>query len=357
MNHKNILLSITLLASAMLISACTGARGAATSWPGLTADQDNAYVAYNQQVYAINLSNGLEKWRFPNEADNKITFYAQPTLTQDGQLLAGSYNTVLYSLNPDTGQENWQFTNAIDRYIGGQLAVGKTIYAPNADGILYSLNLQEIVQWTFETEDAQWARPISDTDCTCIYIPSMDHRLYSIDAQSGEENWRTEDLGGSIVGTPAFDPEGVLYVGTFANEMLAIDAQNGQVLWRKETNDWVWGGPAFVDGRLYFGDFSGTFYALDAAKGQVLWEFESDDRITDTPLVTEDTIYFVTEAGSLYALFPDGSVRWNKTIGGKLYPSPVNAGDLILIAPIEAEALLYALDTDGNQQWTFTLEN
>ncbi len=78
----------------------------------------------------------------------------------------------------------------------------------------------------------------------------MDHRVYSIDSQNGQENWQTEDLGGSIVGIPAFNPEGVLYAGTFASEMLAIDAHNGQVIWRRPTNDWVWGGPVLQDDRV-----------------------------------------------------------------------------------------------------------
>lgn len=355
MKPKNILLVFIILLTAMLISSCAGARGAATSWPGLSANEDKVYVAFDQYVYAINLTNGFEQWRFPIEGDTNQTFYARPTLTSDNQLVVGGYDKILHSLDPENGIEQWSFTGATDRYIGNPLTIEDNIYAPNADEMLYAMDLQGNVQWTFETNGPQWAQPISDPECTCVYLPSMDHRVYSIDSESGRENWRTEDLGGSIAGIPAFNPEGFLYAGTFANEMLAIDTQSGQVSWRTPTDGWVWGGPVLKDDRLYFGDLSGTFYALDASNGQIIWQQQYESgAISDTPLVTEDSIYFTTETGVVYALNIDGNSRWNKAIDGKLYSSPVLAGDLILIAAIDAEALVYAMDSNGNTQWGFT---
>jgi hypothetical protein len=42
---------------------------------------------------------------------------------------------------------------------------------------------------------------------------------------------------------------------------------------------------------------------------------------------------------------------------GKIYPSPLLAGDLILVAPINADELLIAVDVNGNQRWVFSPEN
>ena len=357
MKPKKILLIFTILLSAILISACAGARGSATSWPGLSVNEDKVFVAYEQHVYALNLANGSELWQFPIEGNANRTFYARPTLTEDNQLLVGGYDEVLYSLNPDNGSELWTYTNATDRFIGNPLTSGKNIYAPNADTMLYAMDLQGTTQWTFETEDGpQWAQPISDPECTCIYLPSMNHQIYSIDAESGREKWHTEELGGSVSGAPAFNPEGVIYAGTYASEMLAIDAQNGQILWRKPTDGWVWGGPIFKEDRLYFGDLNGDVYALDAANGQVIWQTSTDGAITDAPLVTEDSLFVNTGVGTVYAYNLDGDPRWSQTIGGKLYPSPVLAGDLILVAPIEIDELVYALDFNGNVRWSFSRE-
>jgi outer membrane protein assembly factor BamB len=44
----------------------------------------------------------------------------------------------------------------------------------------------------------------------------------------------------------------------------------------------------------------------------------------------------------------------SKVIGGVIYSSPVINGDTILVAPTGFDALLVALNLDGNQKWTFT---
>lgn len=358
MKLKLILFTLAILLFAAILSGCAGAASAATGYPGLSADDEVAYVAYGQYVYAINLSNGLQKWKYPAEGDNNITFYSAPTLTEDGQLLVGSYDNQLYSLNPENGLENPPpFTGAEDRYIGSSLAIFDNVFAPNGDNNLYALDSDRNQRWVFSTGDALWAAPSADPECTCLYLGSMDHSVYAIDATNGNEIWTTSELGGSVVGTPALSPEGVVYVGTFNNEMLAIDAENGNILWRVPSNDWVWGGPAFKDGTLFFGDLSGTFFALDVQNGQPLWQLEADGRITETPLLTEEAIYFTTEAGSLYALNYDGVTRWTKTGMGKIYPSPLLAGDMILVAPINTDELLIAVDVNGNQRWVFTPEN
>lgn len=354
LKHTTILIIILTLATAL--SGCAGAASAASSWPGLTASPQAAYLAYNQQVYAIDLTNGSSKWQYPTEANNKISFFAAPTLTSDGQLLQGGYDNVLYSLDPATGQENWSFKDAESRYVAGPLATDKGIYAPNADDSLYALDLKGNFKWKFTSEGPLWASPVADPGCSCVYLPSMDHHLYSLNADTGAKNWQSDDLGGSIVGTPAYGTDGVIYVGTFGSEMYAINAADGKVVWHVSTSGWVWGGPVLQDGVLYFGDLSGTFYAMQASDGAVKWKVQPDGPITESPLVTKDTVYFTTEAGSLVALdITNGSNRWSKTVGGKLYTSPVSAGDLILVSPVNADSLIYAFDTNGNQKWAFTL--
>ncbi len=49
--------------------------------------------------------------------------------------------------------------------------------------------------------------------------------MHALDIETGNQLWESEALGGSIAGTPALSPDGVLYIGTIAEEMLAIDAE------------------------------------------------------------------------------------------------------------------------------------
>jgi eukaryotic-like serine/threonine-protein kinase len=354
---KSKLIFLTIILFSLILTACAGGgASAASSWPGLGADAENAYVAFNQHVYAVNLSNGLEKWRFPVEGKAQNTYYAAPAFTPDGQLLVGDYSKILHSLNPQNGQENWSFSDAPDRYVGSPLTSAERIFAPNAGSELYSLDMKGNLVWSFATGGPLWATPTTDPNCECIYLPSMDHHLYAVNAQTGNQEWVSEDFGGSIVGAAALSEDGVLYVGTFASEILAVNSEDGSVIWRKTTNEWVWGGPQLKDGVLYFGDLGGTLYAMDAKTGEYKWQVPLEGDITEPPLVTDDAVYVANENGSLNAIDLNGNKLWNKQFNGKLYTSPVKSGDLILVAQTGGDELLFALDANGNQKWAFIPE-
>ena len=134
---------------------------------------------------------------------------------------------MIYSINTETGLGAPLFDGAEGRYIGSPLVSSDRVFAPSADHMLYAVDMNGQLIWKFETEEPLWAKPVSDPDCSCIYLSSMDHKVYAIDAKSGVQIWSTEDLGGSIVGTPSISEDMVLYVGTFANEMVALDAVQG----------------------------------------------------------------------------------------------------------------------------------
>ncbi len=359
MNKSRTFLISLFILIAVFLSACSGAAGVATSWPGLTVDSngETAYLADNTQVYAINLSNGSEKWRYPEEADNKITFFAPPVMTSDGQLLIASYDHNLYSVNPENGQPNqgnWPFTGSKNLLITSPLVTDEGIYVPSSDKHLYAMDLNGNLLWSFETGDSLWATPAQLNGG--IIQPSMDHYLYSLDPQTGNQIWKSEDLQGALVGKPTVGPEGTLYLGSFSREMLAINGATGRVLWRTPTTGWVWAGPAYSDGTLYFGDLAGSFYALDAANGNIRWQIQNEQGpISDQPLVLDGAVYFTTENGTLNVVdASNGNPKWNKPVGGRLLAAPVRAGDRILVTPVGADALLYAFDINGNQQWSFT---
>lgn len=346
--------------AAVFLAGCGGATGAATSWPGLTIDEDSqtAYLAYGQHVYAINLENGTERWRFPAEADNKISFYASPTLSEDGQLLLGGYDNKLYSVNAENGQQNWVFTQSTDRYVASPLAANGSIYAPSANHRLYALNTSGQLDWTFTSSRPLWATPTAGEDR--IFLSAMDHYLYALDPANGEVLWKSEDLGGAVVGMPVVQ-NGMIYVGSFGPGMAAVEAETGKVVWRYPTAGWVWSGPA-VDGEtLYFGDLAGTMYALNASTGEEIWKTAAEEgkaaAIAGRPLVRDGSVYFGGENGILYVLDAATGNTRKQELGGKLYAGPQAAGNLMLIPSVETDALLIALDENNNQAWAFQPQN
>lgn len=357
---KNIrYLILTLVLSAIFLSACTGdsSRLTASNWPGLTATEDTVYVAYGPHVYALNAQNGSQRWKYPAEPDNKVAYYASPELADDGtQLILAAYDNALYSLNPETGlPSGWSFNGATNRYIGDPVATDTGIYAPNSDGHLYALDFSGSPLWdeAYSTFEPIWAGPVTDSDT--VYVAALDHQIHALDLQTGAVRW-TQDLETAITGTPALT-DGILVAGTFGSKVFALDAESGKIRWTFETEDWVWATPAISDGTVFIGDVSGTFYAIEAASGNLIWSFAAEGGIYGGALVKDGKVYFGTEGGKFYALTTDGQSDWFYSLTGKIYGAPAFNGEYLFVATIEGDALVTALDLNGVARWPFSPEN
>jgi outer membrane protein assembly factor BamB len=276
-------------------------------------------------------------------------------LTEDGQLLVGSAGTSypFVSLDPATGKEKWveSFTKAKGKWLASPLVMNGTIYAPNTDGFLYILdtNGKEAAD-PIELGGALWSTP--STDGTLLYVASLDHHVHIIDPARGTVV-KSIDLGGAIPSSPAVGDNGV-YAGSFASTVEFVQS-NGNHEVVANVGSWVWGSPVVDNGTLYYADLNGKVYSLDLASGKQNWDaVQPSGPIVASLLVTTDQIYIATESGSLFALDRDGQTVWEKTVGGKIYTTPVLSGDLILVAPYQAEITLAAYDLQGKQAWTFT---
>jgi outer membrane protein assembly factor BamB len=351
MNKSKTTLFLSVIIIGLLVTACGGAM--AGSWPGLTVNQDTAYVAYASAVYSIKLSDGTLAWKYPAQASAAQSFYAPPVLTPDGkQLLVGDYGTTLTSLDPVNGNMVWSFKDAKGRWVGSPLVTEDTIYAPNADNSLYALDFQGKQKWKFTTKGSLWARPV--TDGKVIYQASMDHYLYAIQPQDGKQVWAT-NLAAAIVVSPLLDLNGILYVGSIGDEILAVQASSGKILWRTTTTGAVWSQVVLQDGTLYVSDLSGAIYAITADTGKILWQQNPGGVIAGSLAVIPNGLVYGNDAGVLAAIDFKGNPLWPKTFSGKLYTSPVFQSDRIYIAITGStdSSLLVALDTSGNQKWSF----
>ncbi len=352
--NKKILFIIILAVLALTLGACTGRRVVATGWSGITVNEETVYFSYGPHAYALNLKNGAQQWQFPAEPINGVDFYAAPVLAdENSQLLVAGYDSVLYSVNPVNGSENWSFVAAENRYIAPPLATEDGIFASNSDNSLYALDYDGLLQWEFETEDPLWASPILSENCNCIYQASMDHYLYAINPENGKLVWKSEDLGGPIVNNPSLSEDGLILIATFNNEVIALNEESQQVEWRFQTSDWAWATPVIDGDQVYASDISGTFYTLDLHSGELLWQIQPGGGIYSSPLVQDGMVYISTDTSSLVVISQEGVIQRNQPVEGKLYASPVGAGDKVLLAPSEAEYFLVALSESGVQVWGY----
>jgi eukaryotic-like serine/threonine-protein kinase len=347
---KYLVLSGLLLSLVAVLSGCaTGMT--ASSWPGVITDAKNAYVAGGPYVYAVNLQTGAQVWRYPEKASPANPFYAVPVLTSDNtQLIVGGFDKKLYSLNPQTGQSIWQFTGAHDRWIGGALVVNDMVYAPSADYNLYALNLRGELQWTFNADQSIWGAPVSDGKN--IYFGTLGRKVYAVNAQTGVKTWM-QKLDGAILGTPVLGTDSTLYVGSYSGTVYALDAATGASRWSAAASSWIWSGAGLGGDTLFFGDGKGSLYAHAVKTSGQSWNQLLNGAIIGMPLVEGDKIVVGTEAGNVYFIDFSGKLLSTTPLPGKIYSSPVAAGDLTLIAPTGGNATLVALDPSGTTKWSF----
>jgi outer membrane protein assembly factor BamB len=241
------------------------------------------------------------------------------------------------------------------------------MFAPNSDGNVYVLDLDDgqsekdaikVIRLSASSgqTDRLWAQPL--TDGTRIFVTSLDHRIFAISLETYEVLWEKQ-LDAAIPGAPALGADGMLYVGSLAKKLERIDPATGknESVLGQEIKDWVWGTPIAEGDNLYFGDVSGNFYSYNVITGKLNWDLKLDGAITASPLIFRDQILVATESGVIYAVTADGNTEiWHQPAEekSKAYTTPVQAGDYVLVAYLESDYYLVALDQDGDVKWTFT---
>ena len=362
---KRILLILFLALTAALLSGCSSA-GRGVSWPGLAVSGDVAYLADGAAVYAVNLKDGQEIWRYPAKSSAAIVFYSTPVITDDGLVIVGSAGTdyTIHAINPkdidpetNSPMDAWTF-KAQDHWIASPIIVENKLFAPNADGNVYVLDLKDNQTFKKPVETIQfgsklWGTPA--TDGKRVFVTSLEHSIYGIDIAT-YKYWQ-QDLGGAAPGTLAIGSDGMIYVGSFASQLERIDPATGE---RKDviaTSGWVWGAPLLDGDNLYFGDSTGKFYSWNIKSSSLNWDPiqpSAEGPITASPILVNDKILAATEAGAVYEIDRTGQAKLWAEPGGNIYTTPVIAGDKILVAPLGAEEYLYAYNlTGGLPAWSF----
>ena len=358
------------LVTAVLISGCTtNSAASASSWPGMMLDNQTGYLAYGTQVYALNVKNGSLLWKYPVEGGSKSQFYAAPEVS-DSLIVVGDYTNTLYALDKENGFEKWQFTDAEDRYIASSLFNNGNVYAPNTDSYLYALDGSGNLLWRFKTNGPNWSKPIADENY--LYLTSMDHFLYALNLNYSEADLSADkdgvktlvsepvwslDLGTAVVSNPVLE-DGILYVGTVDGVVYAVDLEKKSILWKYTVEDEmasIWGTPVLTSDAVFFGDEDGNLYAVDKKNGSALWPspFEAGASLISSGITVDDKAVFAASDGKIFSIDSSKEPKTLTTLDAVLY-SPLGFEDgKIVVVPASSEALVEAIDTNGNEVWTY----
>jgi outer membrane protein assembly factor BamB len=90
-------------------------------------------------------------------------------------------------------------------------------------------------------------------------------------------------------------------VGSYDHTFYSLDAATGNVQWRFRANGPISGSATVIDGIVYFATLKGRTYGLNASTGRKVWTFGAGKY---TPVVADTKRIYLIGYASLRALVP-----------------------------------------------------
>lgn len=322
-------------------------------------------------VYCLNESDGTPEWKFKvQKSERKARKHFTTPVLFDNRLYFGSADKNLYCLDALTGKMIWK-VEADDWIRSSPIIDASNIYFATVSGRLYNLNHSGKVLWSKKvSRHAIYAdltgneneilisdsnlmlycfdrngKKLWDKSILCAFINEKGERiftdqlaggtfyqskptaaegnlifgtpsgfLYSVDADTGEENWKFE-MGGAI-SVGAAIANGKIYAGQQGGECFfyCLDAKTGELVWKQTVpGGWVWGSATVDDGLVYVPTVSGYAVCLDGETGNIVWMYRTAKSIPAEPAIDGNLVYFGSWSKSLYAFDKKtGEIVWKE---------------------------------------------
>jgi len=169
------------------------------------------------------------------------------------------------------------------------------------------------ILWCVEVPGSVRGAPVVDGER--VYVTAFQERpstglLLALSARTGDPLWPApftvgrSSVGGAAAGfsAGALVHAGMVYVGSLNHRLYALDAATGALRWETEAEAGIASTPAWVEGLVVFGANDGCIYAVDGATGAAAWQHAVGGHILTGPLVVGSKIFVGTDTGRVAAL-------------------------------------------------------
>lgn len=263
------------------------------------------------------------------------------------------------------------------------------------EGQVHALDLNtRSERWRVATMDAVEATPLILDNR--VFAGSNDHTFRALDPTTGRELWHVNGeekfpTGGIPNGT------GRILVNGYDGISRCLDAKDGALVWKHETQDYINGSPAVIDGGLvafggcdsvihiihlkdgsaanqvksdaqiirslaawgdivYGVNFANQLIAFDVKSDKPAWIYECDGaQFSTSPGVDEERVYVGSRDKQLHAVDrATGKSAWKYKTGGRIESSPLVFDDAVVFG--SGDGRLHAVDPrDGSVIWQLDL--
>jgi outer membrane protein assembly factor BamB len=275
-----------------------------------------------------------------------------------------------------------------------------SIVVGDVTGLIHCIDMERrATRWRFETGDTIQAAPAISQGR--VYVGSGDASFLALDLQSGEKIWSIDggekfSSAANIVTAPDGSEEWILVNG-YDGITRCLRSADGSKVWSYETNDYINGTPALIDGRFVaFGGCDKVIHVIDLNDGSRVNEVPTDAQITNSiatsgtsiycgnhanqliateaeaehltwiydggnfpfftaPAVDAEQVYIGSRDKSLHAVNRQtGQAAWKFSTGGRIESSPITFVDGVVFG--SSDGRLYAANpADGAELWRLDL--
>ncbi|NQT71692.1 MAG: PQQ-binding-like beta-propeller repeat protein [Chloroflexi bacterium] len=311
-------------------------------------DEEMVYIAsYDGVVYAINsgsasreYANLIEYERQKEKPDTEDVAITNVGIDMDDVVDLG----VIFK---DQG-EQIEDRLGVQGTLGGQmawleLAVERNIITEEQAGAIREYVTVRGIRWVHDTESNIVSSPVLSDN---VLVVASGDKLDALDVRNGTSLWGSFEADGEIWGNPVIS-HGNVYFGTLEHGLYAVDLESGNEVWKKEFGGAITSTPLVVEDTVYIGTFENKFYALDASSGEAKWDqpFEAENWFYTTPVYSDGTVFVGNLDHSVYAIDADtGKEKWDRPFGtgGAIRAAAKIVDNTLLIA--SKDGFVYRLD-------------
>jgi outer membrane protein assembly factor BamB len=292
------------------------------------------FGAYDNNLYAVNASNGEFAWKFPTDGG----IVSRP-LIDDDVIYFGSEDQRLYAISVRNARTIWVYNTEGAVRCSPRVAQGH-VFTGSDDGGLHAINLlSQRRSWRLEASSPIRSTPFITNDF--IYFGSEAGEIYCADFR-GQLRWNFKAKR-AITSSPLVE-NGAVFFSSLDGTFYSVEEKSGWPIWRFRMGKGSVSSPCKLDNYVYIGSADENIYCVDAGNSKEIWHFKTDHQVSGSPVVYKDALYCGSADGNLYCLeYKTGRLRWKFTTGGPITGTPAIYEDILYIG--SSDHKLYALLT------------
>ncbi|HEX9654587.1 MAG TPA: PQQ-binding-like beta-propeller repeat protein [bacterium] len=291
------------------------------------------------------------------------------SLTQNGATTAdwpmfrgNPQNTgVASGVLPENPEPLWTFAAGDVVESSAAIADGM-VYFGSLDGFLYALDFATgELKWKYQAADEIKSSPAVYNGV--VYFGDELGTFHALDGRSGEKKWTFKADGGIISSANFFSAEPIrsggeerVLFGAYDNFLYCLSAKDGALVWKLETDGYVHGTPAIVNGSAVITGCDGYLRVVDIRSGEEQQKIALADNVAASAAVFNDQVYVGTFSNQVLGVnLKAGKIAWQYQNSKRQFPFYSSAAvtkDILIVGG--RDKMIHALDpTTGEMKWTF----